>query len=231
MPPTTGRPRARQASAMPSIASDSCHMTSGCSGLPKLRQLTRASGRAPAQATLRTASATSRAVPRGGRAAHQRLLLSVVRASALRVDAGSPGAFSRSTAASPPGPSTVFRNSWWSYWRPDPRRVGQQSPAGRARSRRRRRQPATGRRPPGGSRSAGACMGRWYFGRVVVSEAAGTSARTSPPGPSRMRSRPPVGDGADDRRPHLPPPARCRARRRGRRARRWPASAPGTRWS
>ena len=40
MPPMTGSPRARQASAMPSIASDSCHITSGCSGLPKFRQLT-----------------------------------------------------------------------------------------------------------------------------------------------------------------------------------------------
>ena len=48
---------------MPSMASDSCHMTSGCSGLPKLRQLTTAMGRAPAQATLRADSATVAAVP------------------------------------------------------------------------------------------------------------------------------------------------------------------------
>ena len=32
------------------------------------------------------------------------------------VDAGV-GCFRRSTVASPPGPSTVLRNSWWSYWR------------------------------------------------------------------------------------------------------------------
>ena len=48
---------------MPSMASDSCHMTSGWVGLPKLRQFTTASGRAPTQARLSTDSATVSAVP------------------------------------------------------------------------------------------------------------------------------------------------------------------------
>ena len=69
---------------MPSTASDSCHMTSGCSGLPKLRQLTTAMGRAPAQATLRAPSATVAAVPARGSIEHQVGLESVVRASPLR---------------------------------------------------------------------------------------------------------------------------------------------------
>ena len=51
---------------MPSMASDSCHMTSGCSGLPKLRQFTTAMGRAPTQARFSTASATTRPVPARG---------------------------------------------------------------------------------------------------------------------------------------------------------------------
>ena len=101
---------------MPSTASDSCHMTSGCSGLPKLRQLTTAMGRAPAQATLRAPSATVDAVPARGSMAHHVGLESVVRANPL-AEGGRPGAASRSTAASPPGPSTVLRKSWWSYWR------------------------------------------------------------------------------------------------------------------
>ena len=63
MPPTTGTDRARQASAMPSMASDSCHITSGCSGLPKLQQLTRATGRPPTHATLSVDSATTQGGP------------------------------------------------------------------------------------------------------------------------------------------------------------------------
>ena len=113
----TGRPKARQASAMPSIDSDSCHMTSGCSGLPKLRQLTTATGRAPTQARLATASATTMAVPARGSSAHQRGLASVEMAtprSARRQARGRPAAAARRRR---PGPTTVFKNSWWSYWR------------------------------------------------------------------------------------------------------------------
>ena len=51
--------RAMQASAMPSTASDSCHMTSGFSGLPKFRQLVMATGMPPAHTILRAASATA----------------------------------------------------------------------------------------------------------------------------------------------------------------------------
>ena len=100
---------------MPSIASDSCHMTSGCSGLPKLRQLTTAIGRAPTQARLSTDSATVSAVPWRGSTAHQRWLPSVVRARPRPVSTPVVGCLRRRTAASPPGPSTVLRKSWWSY--------------------------------------------------------------------------------------------------------------------
>ena len=56
-------PSASAASPRPAIASRSCHMISGFSGLPKFRQLVSASGRAPVQATLRAASATAAIVP------------------------------------------------------------------------------------------------------------------------------------------------------------------------
>src|SRR5437763_5041275 len=61
-----GVPRAVQASAMPSIASLNCHITSGFSGLPKLRQFVAAMGRAPLAATLRAASATACIAPTRG---------------------------------------------------------------------------------------------------------------------------------------------------------------------
>ena len=115
LPPTTGTDSARHASAMPSMASLSCHMTSGCSGLPKLRQFTRPSGSAPTQARFITDSATTAAVPERGSRRHQRWLPSVVRASPRPVGTPVRGSLSRNTVASPPGPSTVLRNSWWSY--------------------------------------------------------------------------------------------------------------------
>ncbi len=63
LPPMTGSPNARHASDMPSMASESCHMTSGWVGLPKFRQFTTANGRAPTQARLSRDSATVNAVP------------------------------------------------------------------------------------------------------------------------------------------------------------------------
>ena len=66
LPPTTGALKATQASDMPSTASDSCHMTSGCSGFPKFKQLTTARGWAPTQAIFITASATTILVPSRG---------------------------------------------------------------------------------------------------------------------------------------------------------------------
>ncbi len=101
---------------MPSMHSESCHITSGCSGLPKFRQFTTATGVAPTQARLATPSARASAVPARGSSAHARGLESVVTRHA-RAEAGSPGPASRSSAASPPGPATVFKKSWWSYCR------------------------------------------------------------------------------------------------------------------
>ena len=117
LPPMTGVPKASQASDMPSMASESCHMTSGCSGFPKFKQFTTASGRAPTQARFMIDSATTLAVPARGSTAHQRWLPSVVMAKARPVSTPVVGCRSLSTEASSPGPITVFRNSWWSYWR------------------------------------------------------------------------------------------------------------------
>ena len=51
---------------MPRMAFTSCPITSGFSGLPKLRQLVAPMGTAPEQATLRAASATARRAPSKG---------------------------------------------------------------------------------------------------------------------------------------------------------------------
>ena len=51
-----GMPSDSHASEIPSTVSRNCHITSGFSGLPKLRLSTTARGRAPVMATLRAAS-------------------------------------------------------------------------------------------------------------------------------------------------------------------------------
>ena len=112
----TGNEKARHASAIPSMHSESCHMTSGCSGFPKLRQFTTATGVAPTQARFATPSASVSAVPVRGSSAQARGLESVVTATP-RDEGGRPGPARRNSAASAPGPTTVFKNSWWSYWR------------------------------------------------------------------------------------------------------------------
>src|ERR1700723_3750102 len=105
-----GMSRERQASEIPSIASENCHITSGFSGLPKFRQFVAAMGRAPVQATLRAASTTACIAPRRGSRKHQRPLPSVAREIARLVS------FRRSTAASPdPGPTRVFVRTMESY--------------------------------------------------------------------------------------------------------------------
>ena len=107
-----GRSSARHASLMPSTTSENCHITSGCSGLPKFRQFTSAT-RLGARARdvargLEHHEPRRRYAGRGGRTG---ALPSVASASARGVP------LSRRTVASPPGPTTVLRNSWWSYWR------------------------------------------------------------------------------------------------------------------
>ena len=105
-------PSASHASLMPSTTSENCHITSGCSGLPKLRQFTSAM----------RPGAGARDVARGFEHHEPR------RRCADRADRNAP--CRRSTARAPsacpsratprrrrPGPATVFRNSWWSYWR------------------------------------------------------------------------------------------------------------------
>src|SRR6059058_861044 len=110
-----GVPRAVQASAMPSIASLNCHITSGFSGLPKLRQFVAAMGRAPLAATLRAASATACMAPTRGLSWHQRPLPSVESARA-RFTAPDLGSLMRTTAASlAPGPAKVLVRTLVSY--------------------------------------------------------------------------------------------------------------------
>src|SRR5438034_11555132 len=110
-----GVPRASEALAMPSITCENCHMTSGFSGLPKLRQVVAARGRAPLAATLRAASATACIAPRCGLSWHQRPLPSVESARA-RLTSLVFGSLMRTTAASlAPGPASVFVRTEVSY--------------------------------------------------------------------------------------------------------------------
>src|SRR5207302_1269806 len=110
-----GSPATGQASGRRSIASLNCHITSGFSGLPKLRQFVAAMGRAPLQATLRAASATACIEPMRGFNWHQRPLPSVERASA-RFTAPVLGSLTRTTAASlAPGPASVLVRTEVSY--------------------------------------------------------------------------------------------------------------------
>src|SRR5438876_12180374 len=81
-PLTTGRSKARQASAIPRTLSCSCPKTRGRSGLPKLRQLVNAIGRAPVHVMFRADSATAALVHSYGSIATYQGLQSVVRASA-----------------------------------------------------------------------------------------------------------------------------------------------------
>src|SRR5215471_10773581 len=109
LPPVIGVPSASQASLMPSIACESCHMISGFSGLPKFRQFVAATGMAPVQATLRADSATACMAPSFGSSQHQRPLQSSDMASARCVP------LIRISPASPPGPSTVLVCTMESY--------------------------------------------------------------------------------------------------------------------
>src|SRR5882724_880504 len=110
-----GVPNAMQASLRPSIASLNCHITSGFSGLPKLRQLVAAMGRAPDAATLRAASATACMAPTRGFSQHQRPLPSVESARA-RLTILVCGSLMRTTAASlAPGPARVLVRTLVSY--------------------------------------------------------------------------------------------------------------------
>ena len=195
---------------MPSIASESCHITSGCSGLPKFRQLTSASGRAPAQATLSADSATVAAVPERG---DRRRTSRGWRRRSTRAPCPSrrsPGAASFSTRgvglaraddgveeqlvvvlAVDPGAGSESSAS-----RSDPQSAGRREPArvvgaGAARGRR-------------AARSAARSGGRR---RRATPRAA--RPRPRPCGPSRIRSRPTPsgsrrGDPADRRWPRPP---------------------------
>src|SRR5499425_114621 len=97
------------------MAWENCHITSGFSGLPKLRQFVAAMGRAPEAATLRAASATACIAPTLGFSWHQRPLPSVASAR-LRITPFFSDSFMRTTAASlAPGPASVLVRTLVSY--------------------------------------------------------------------------------------------------------------------
>src|SRR6267143_4657077 len=115
LPPVMGVPRAVQAWARPSMVSLNCHITSGFSGLPKLRQFVAAMGLAPLAATLRAASATACMAPTRGFNWHQRPLPSVESARA-RLTTPVSGSLMRMTAASLAlGPASVLVRTEVSY--------------------------------------------------------------------------------------------------------------------
>src|SRR5213593_4374919 len=102
LPPVIGVLKNLQASVIPSTTSLNCHMTSGCSGLPKFRQFVAAMGSPPEQTMLRQASATANFAPSRGFLATRYPGPSKVIASAFLVP------FTLTTAASEPGPSIVL---------------------------------------------------------------------------------------------------------------------------
>ena len=164
--------------------------------------------------------------------AHQAGFESVVRARP-RSEGGSPGAARRRTAASPPGPSTVLRKSWWSYWRwthdGSDSRAQTSSP-----------QSAGAGREPGSS----AARAPWSVGcghgpvveRGVLAQGDGgyvaehlAVEAVENAQPARFPrggsvTRPTTAERTSQRR-------HTSSTRPGRRARRWPASAPGSRRS
>src|SRR6478735_8879759 len=102
---------ARHAAPIPSTARANCHMISGFSGLPKLRQFVAPIGTPPAHATLRAASATDSCAPRYGSRYTNRPLQSTDMANARRVP------LTRTTPAPMPGSTSVLVRTIWSYCR------------------------------------------------------------------------------------------------------------------
>src|SRR5258705_5216999 len=110
-----GVPRAVQASPMPSMAWENCHITSGFSGLPKFKQFVAAMGRAPDVATLRAASATACIAPTRGLSWHQRPLPSVASAKPLMTPFFSDSLIRTIAASLAPGPASVLVRTLVSY--------------------------------------------------------------------------------------------------------------------
>src|SRR5256714_7676636 len=165
------------------MASENCHITSGFSGLPKLRQFVAAMGLAPLAATLRAASATACMVPTRGFNWHQRPLPSVESASA-RFTTPVLGSLMRITAASlAPGPARVLVRTEVSYCSVIQRLDAIAGDASRLRkfgvrsvpSAANENQSAALSLPPGGC-----AMGRFYTGPSSASGCAGISAASLP---------------------------------------------------
>src|SRR5215813_9301796 len=110
-----GVPSAVQASPIPSIACENCHITSDFSGEPKFKQFVAAMGRAPEAATLRAASATACIAPTLGSSWHQRPLPSVERASAFILPFFSDSLIRTTAASLAPGPASVLVRTLVSY--------------------------------------------------------------------------------------------------------------------
>ena len=199
---TGGQGAARLGHAVDALGELPHHL--GMLRLPKLRQLTTATGVAPTQARLATLSASISAVPARGSSAQRRGLESVVIATpaARAASPGRPGAAARRRR---PGPTTVLRKSWWSYWRYTHRGRAQQ---GEQITRALGRAGASGRRA---AASTGAGRGPVVERCVVGQRGRRHVGQIGPSKPSRIRRRPPPsGSGSVTRRSRRPAPPTCR---------------------
>src|SRR5260221_12212060 len=104
-----------QASPLPSIAWENCHIPSGFSGLPKFKQFVAAIGRAPLVATLRAASATACIAPSFGFSWHHLPFPSVAKASARMTPFFSDSLIRTTAASLAPGPAKVLVRTEVSY--------------------------------------------------------------------------------------------------------------------
>ena len=178
---------------MPSTTSENCHITSGCSGLPKFRQLTSATGaRADARDVARRLEHGEPAAGARVEAAEAALAVGGERERRGRC----PSAGGRRRRA--PGPTTVLRNSWWSYWRythdlsaivgvaEQREQLAREVGAGGERGERAR---APGRRRASASWPAGRASGRSYTGPSprLVDRDVGDGARRRQRCPSGRR--------------------------------------------
>ena len=239
---------------MPSTTSENCHITSGCSGLPKLRQFTSASGRAPVHATLRAASSTTSRPPvRGSSSAEARLAVGRER-ERLRACPSRAAPRRRRPDRRPCSGTAGGRTGAT----PTSCRRSSASRAARAARPRGRRRPGTCRAAAGaGSAACNASCAAGTARRAVIQRAVAEALDRNVGDRRRIRrdrgrgvadrrrrvlaghtdrveqsvvdaEAPGVGDAPDDGRADLPPPRERRAPRRGSRARRSRASVPGS---
>jgi len=216
------------------MTSDSCHITSGCSGLPKFEAVDDGHGVGPDAGQVASPSATTIAVPARGSMEHHAGLESVVTAIPRSLG-GSPGPARRRQRGVTTGADDRVQEELVVVLAIDPGRVTQHG-TDRGRS-----PPVRG--PPSDSsarraaRSPGLPSGRSQSGASSASEAAGTSARTGPSNPLPDAQAPGgaslvgLGHPSDHRRAHLPNARRSRVPAGSASGVTMPACVPGSRWS